>query len=604
MQVAVPRASFRGGIAGLIAEPEYLGEKSVASGETFDVVVVGSGAAGAMAALRSVENGLSVLIVEKAQKFGGTSATSGGVMWIPNHGLGANCDDSREQTLEYLASVTSGPVNPEKLHAFVDQAPLMAKYLIASGVVLIQSPWPDYFPDKPGARADRSVISPTFDGRRLGDARYPLMREQFNRFKLFSRYAMDLTETFALMMQQKGWRGVAAKIISRYWMDRSTRKVSPRDRRFTQGAALIGALYEQVFKAGVQLRMETKLETLVADKSGRAVGIEVSNFGRKYTINARHGVVLAAGGFEWNQELRDRFYPVPGLARHSSSPEDGNRGEALIAAEKIGAATEHTEEGWWIPTMSLPMPKASNFHEIHQAAFDVGRPWSVCVNRNGVRFVDEATGYDSFGQAMVADQVATGANCPCWLIFDAKFRAKFSAGGLMPWAHTPERKVPADWWDHYVFRAATVEQLAAKIGVPVAALAQTVSTMNGYAKTGSDPEFGRGGNIYDQFFGDPTVAPNPNLGPIDKAPFYAVAINNGDLGTKGGLKTDDRARVLDQAGKPIAGLYAAGNCSGNPFGNCYPGAGGTIGPAMTFGFIAANDIAERAGNQLAGNQRK
>ena len=570
-------------------------------GETFDVVVIGSGAAGAMAALRSAEAGLSVLIVEKAHKFGGTSATSGGVMWIPNHGLGS--DDSREQVMEYLASVTSGPVNPEKMAAYVDQAPKMAQYLKASGVELIVSPWPDYFPDKPGARADRSLICPTYDGRRLGDNRYSLMREQFNRFKLFSRYAMDLTETFALMMQQKGWRKVAANVIRRYWMDRGTRKVSHRDRRFTQGAALLGATYEQVFKKGVQLRMETRLERMITDASGVVTGVEVSSFGRPYTINARHGVVLAAGGFEWNQELRDRFYPAPGLINHSSTPEGANRGEALIAAEKLGADTEHTEEGWWIPTMTLPMPRASNFHETHQAAFDVGRPWSVCVNRNGARFVDEATGYDSFGQAMVADHIKSGANCPCWLVFDAKFRAKFSAGGLMPWAHTPERKVPADWWDHYVFKADTIEGLAAKIHVPVEALAQTVTNMNGYAKTGVDPEFGRGGNIYDQFFGDPTVAPNPNLGLIDKAPFYAVPINNGDLGTKGGIKTDARARVIDKAGKPIEGLYAAGNCSGNPFGACYPGAGGTIGPAMTFGFIAANDIAERAGNQISVNQR-
>ncbi|MBW8785381.1 MAG: FAD-dependent oxidoreductase [Novosphingobium sp.] len=567
------------------------------NGETFDVVVVGSGAAGAMAALRAADQGLSVLIAEKAHKFGGTSATSGGVMWIPNHQLGGDTGDSREQTLEYLASVTSGPVNPEKLHAYVDTAPEMARYLKGIGVDLTPAAWPDYFPDRPGARADRSVICPTFDGRQLGDDRYFLMREQFNRFKLFNRYAMDLTETFALMMQQKGWRLTVAKMIARYWRDRSTRNVSHRDRRFTQGAALMGAVYKQVFDRGVELRLETKLEDLAVDGAGRVTGIEVSNFGRKYTIGARHGVVLAAGGFEWNQELRDRFYPVPGLTRHSSTPEDANRGEGLIAAEKLGADTEHTGEGWWIPTMTLPMAKASNFHEIHQAAFDVGRPWSVCVNRNGVRFVDEATGYDSFGQAMVDDHLKTGANMPCWLIFDAKFRHKFSAGGFMPAVHTPDDKIPSDWWDHYVFRAGTIDELARKIRLPVAAVTETVRKMNEYAKTGVDPEFGRGGNIYDQFFGDPTVTPNPNLGPIDTAPFYAVPINNGDLGTKGGIRTDARARVIDRGGNPIPGLYAAGNNAGNPFGGCYPGAGATIGPAMTFGFIAANDIVERSGNQ-------
>jgi 3-oxosteroid 1-dehydrogenase len=567
--------------------------------ENFDVVVIGSGAAGAMAALRAADQGLSVLIVEKAHKFGGTSATSGGVMWIPNHGLDGDKGDSREQSLDYLRAVIKADVQPERLAAYVDQAPEMVKFLKKTGVPVIAAAWPDYFPEAPGARADRSVICPTFDGRELGDGRYALMREQFNRFKLFNRYAMDLTETFALMMQQKGWRFTVAKMITRYWSDFSTRKVSHRDRRFTQGAALMGAVYKQVFARGVDLRMETVLEEVTIDATGTVTGVTVSNLGRKYPIEARHGVVLAAGGFEWNQALRDRFYPVPGMARHSSTPEDANRGEALIAAEKIGASVEHVSQGWWIPTMTLPMPRASNFHEIHQAAFDVGRPWSVCVNRNGVRFVDEATGYDSFGQAMVDDHLKTGANMPCWLVFDAKFRGKFSAGGLMPSVHTPDRRIPADWWDHYVFRADTIEALAGKINVPVAALAETVGKMNGYAKTGVDTEFGRGGNIYDQFFGDPTVTPNPNLGPIDTAPFYAVPINNGDLGTKGGLRADARARVLDAKGSPIPNLYAAGNCSASPFGDCYPGAGGTIGPAMTFGFVAANDIAARSGNQRA-----
>ncbi len=564
--------------------------------ETFDVVVVGSGAAGAMSAMRSAEHGLKVLIIEKANKFGGTSATSGGVMWIPNHGLNGDNGDSKEQTLEYLSSIITKEVNPERLHAYLDEAPKMVQYLKDSGVQVMQAAWPDYFPDKPGARADRSVISPTFDGRELGDHRYSLMREQYNRFKLFGRYAMDLVETFALMMQQKGWRMTVAKMITRYWTDFSTRRVSHRDRRFTQGAALMGFVYKQVFARGVELRLETRLEELVVD-GGKVTGVKVSNFGRNYTINARHGVVLAAGGFEWNQELRDRFFPVPGLTRHSSSPEDGNRGEALIAAEKIGASVEHVEQGWWIPTMTLPMKGASNFHEIHQAAFDVGRPWSVCVNRNGVRFVDEATGYDSFGQAMVEDHLKTGANMPCWLIFDAKFRSKFSAGGLMPTVHTPEWRVPADWWDHYVFKAGTIEELAAKIKVPLEPLKQTVANIAEYSRTGIDPEFGRGMNIYDQFFGDPAATPNPNLGPIDKPPFYAVPINNGDLGTKGGLRCDARSRVLDQKGNPIAGLYAAGNNSGTPFGDIYPGAGATIGPAMTFGYVAANDIAERSGNQ-------
>jgi 3-oxosteroid 1-dehydrogenase len=244
--------------------------------------------------------------------------------------------------------------------------------------------------------------------------------------------------------------------------------------------------------------------------------------------------------------------------------------------------------------MHMPMPVVSNFEEIHQAAFDVGRPHSVCVNRNGMRFVDEASGYDDFGKAMVADQLRTDSNCPCWLVFDSTFRSRFSAGGFMPTAILPDRQIPPDWWDHYIFKAASLEALADRIGVPVEALLKTVANINTYSKTGTDPEFGRGGNPYDRFFGDPTVKPNPSLAPIETAPFYAVPINLGDLGTKGGLKADALGRVLRPDGQPISNLYAAGNASGSPFGNCYPGAGGTLGPALTFGYIAANDIAARA----------
>jgi len=565
--------------------------------DSFDLIVVGSGAAGAMAALRGADLGLSVLIVEKAHQFGGTSATSGGVMWVPGHGLDGDQGDSAAEALRYLRSVIGVPVDAERLVAYVDRAPEMLRFLKDSGVPVMAAAWPDYFPEAPGARADRSIICPTFDGRQLGDDRYPLMRAQYGRFTLFRRYAMDLGQTFALMMQQRGWRWTAAKMIARYWLDIGTRRLSARDRRFTQGAGLMGALYQQLFARAVELRLETALEELTLGADGRVSGITVRRFGQVQQIAAHHGVVLAAGGFEWNQALRERFYPVPGLARHSSTPEEGNRGDALIAAEAIGASLAHTDQGWWIPTMTLPAPGAANFHEIHQAAFDVGRPWSVCVNRLGLRFVNEATGYDRFGQAMVADQVKTGANMPCWLIFDAKFRAKFSAGGLIPTVHTPDHRIPGHWWDHYVFRAGSIEELARKINIAPQALSETVQVMNGYAQTGVDPEFGRGGNIYDRFFGDPGVTPNPNLGPIDTAPFYAVPINNGDLGTKGGLRCDAQARVLDGGGRPIPHLYAAGNCAASPFGDCYPGAGATIGPALTFGFVAAEDIASRANEQ-------
>ena len=569
--------------------------------ETHDVIVVGSGAAGMTAALRARDLGLDVLIVEKAHKYGGTSAASGGVAWIPNNGLNGTTD-TREETLKYLDAVTQAPLDRERLEAYVDTGSEMLKYLGDQGIQFMPMPWPDYFSESPGARNDRSLVLPMWDGMKLGEA-MPLMREQYPRFKLFNRYAMNLEETFTIAARSKGWKRALARVVSRYWLDRGTRAVTQRDRWFTSGAALIGPLNEQLRAKGVEIRMETKLdELLYAD--GKVTGVRVSKFGTPYDIEARHGVVICAGGFEWSQALRDRFFPIKTSIWWGSTPQGGNAGEALIAAEAIGAATQYTEAGWWAPTMIMPSQSASNFEETHQAVFDVGRPYSVCVNRNGDRFVNESCSYDLFGKGMLDDQLKTGANTPCWLVFDKTFRDKFTAGGFMPTAIMSDKSIPVDWWGHYIFKADTIGELAKQIGLDPAKLTGVVGRMNTYAAKGEDPEFGRGSSGYDRGFGDPTVTPNPCLGPIDKAPFYAVPINLGDLGTKGGLKCDAKGRVLDGKDRLIPGLYAAGNATGSPFGICYPGAGATIGPAMVFGYIAANEIAARATNTDPSRSKK
>jgi len=504
----------------------------------------------------------------------------------------AGSTDTREEALTYLDGVIKQPVNRRKLEAFVDTGADLLRYMGGLGINFISMPWPDYFAELPGSRTDRSLVLPMWDGRKLGD-RFPLVREQFPRFKLFNRYAMNLNETFTIAARAKGWKQALARVIGRYWLDRSTRKITKRDRWFTSGAALIGPMLEQLDAMGVEIRLETRLDELVV-AGDRVAGVRVSRFGTSYDITARHGVVICAGGFEWSQQLRDRFYPVKTSIWWSSTPQGANAGEALIAAEAAGAATEHTGEGWWAPTMIMPSASASNFEEVHQAIFDVGRPYSVCVNRNGDRFVNESCSYDRFGAAMVADQKRSGANLPCWLIFDGTFRTKFTAGGFLPSAVMPDRSIPVDWWGHYIFKSDSVGGLARQLQLDPQKLDMVVARMNEAARTGVDPEFGRGSTIYDKTFGDPTCKPNPALGALTRAPYYAIPIYLGDLGTKGGLKTDHLARVLDGQDQPIAGLYAAGNAAGSPFGLNYPGAGGTIGPAMVFGFIAANDIAAEA----------
>jgi len=305
---------------------------------------------------------------------------------------------------------------------------------------------------------------------------------------------------------------------------------------------------------------------------------------------------------EHDQRHKHKYAIIQSRFRESktfSTPEDGNTGRALRAAETVGADTEHMAHAWWAPTMRMPVPGVSNMEATHQAIFDVGRPHSLCVNREGRRFVDESCGYDQFGLAMIADNRQTDANLPCWMIFDVRHRNKFTSGGLLPSAIMPDKAIPPDWWDHYFFKANSIAALADKIGIDRQALEATVNGFNAAAKTGVDGEFGRGDNAYDQFFGDPAVAPNPCLGGISEAPFYAIAIHLGDLGTKGGLKADTAGRVLDTKGQPIGGLYAAGNAAGSVFGNCYPGAGATIGPAVVYGYLAAEDIAAQAAGSNA-----
>ena len=223
--------------------------------------------------------------------------------------------------------------------------------------------------------------------------------------------------------------------------------------------------------------------------------------------------------------------------------------------------------------------------------FDHRHPHSLVVNGRGERFVNESCSYDDFGKAMIADQQKTGANLPCWMVFDATYRGKYGCGGIMPGSVMPDSKIPQSWWQGYFFRAATLAELADKIGVPAGALASSVADINRFAAAGKDDSFARGDSAYDRFFGDQSVQPNPSMGPVDKPPFYAIRIELGDLGTKGGIRADANAQVVDTRGRPIGGLYAVGNCAASPFANCYPGSGGTIGPAMTFAMIAADHLA-------------
>lgn len=555
----------------------------------FDVVICGAGAAGLLAAVRLHDLGLSAVVIEKSSRYGGTSATSGGGIWIPGHGIGAE-PDNREAALTYLNAVSKGDFQPDKLTAYVDNGPAMIRYLAAVGVAMISIPgFPDYIAEAPGAATGRSLFPLEMDGARLGRD-FHLLRPSPSGYKLFDRYALNLQQSFALAARRFGWQWTAVKLILKYWLDWPWRGQTAVDRRLTMGRALVGGLRQAMRERGIPMMLNCALADLIVE-DGRVTGIETMSKGRAGRIGARRGVILTAGGFEQNQMLRDKYLPVATRSNWSLTPRDMNVGDALVAGQRIGAATETLDANWWAPSMQLPSRSVANLDLAQPMFFDHRHPYSLCVNRLGRRFVNESCSYDQFGQAMIADQKATGANTPCWMVFDAKFRRKYACGAILPDFIMPDRSLPPEWWDSYIFKADSIEQLAGKMAIDPAALKETVARMNGFAASGDDTEFGRGKNRFDQFFGKPDVGPNPCMGPINQAPYYAVQIDLGDLGSKGGLKTDANGRVLAEDGDPVPGLYAAGNCAGSPFGNCYPGAGGTLGPATVFSFVAANHIA-------------
>ncbi|MEZ5709827.1 MAG: FAD-dependent oxidoreductase [Blastomonas sp.] len=555
----------------------------------YDVVICGSGAAGLLAALRVHDLGLRPVVIEKSSRYGGTSATSGGGIWIPVNGLSSEGDD-KVAARAYLKAVSKGSYREDRLDAYLDHGADMVAYLAKLGVPMISVPgFPDYIAEAPGATTGRSLFPLELDGKDIGDAFFRL-RDAPEGYKLFGRYALNLEQSFSLSSRSPGWQWTAIKLLAKYWLDLGWRRKTGTDRRLTMGRALVGGLRKAMLERDIPLFLDCALDGL-STAGSKVTGVTARILGQPVQINAPSGVILAAGGHEQNQTLRDAHLPVATDRNWSLTPAGMNMGDALRCGIEIGADTETLDANWWAPSMQLPSRTVPNLDLATPMFFDHRHPFSLCVNRLGKRFVNESCSYDEFGQAMIADHQATGANVPCWMVFDAKFRARYPCGPILPAFIMPDRALPDEWWDSYIFRADNLATLAEKMRVPGDTLAESIGRMNEYAASGVDAEFGRGQNRFDRFFGKDDVAPNPCFGPIDKPPYYAVRIDLGDLGTKGGLKTDRHARVLARNGEPIGNLYAVGNCAGSPFGNCYPGAGGTLGPATVFAYIAAGHIA-------------
>lgn len=575
------------------------GSKSHTSEGTYDVIVVGSGAGGMLSAIRAHDLGLSSIVVEKSPLFGGTSAISGGEFWIPGNEL-MEANDSDESVTAYLTQASGGDLRPELLERYLQAGREMVRYLLSIGIQLeLHRGTPDYFSELPEGIGGRSLMVVPFDGAAaLGDELFK-MRPASPIFTLLDRYAITADEGGALLLRLPGWRRTFLRILASYWLNIPWRRRTRRDRRLTLGGALVGALRKVMMDRGIPLRLNTELVELSGTDSA-VTGAVFRHLGQPLRLTARCGVVLATGGFEHNQSMREQHFPAPTRAEWSMAP-GTNTGDGISAAAALGAATELLDQGNWWPVTLLP-GAANNTLTTH---FMFRNPHSVCVNRLGRRFVDESCSYDRFGRAMIADHAATGASIPSWIIFDADCRKNYLCGGLLPGRIVPDQRLPLEWWDTFVFRADTLAELARKIAVTEATLLHSVETLNRYAAAGRDPDFGRGDYPYDRILGggDPAVGPNPCLAPIAKPPFYAMRMFLGDLGTKGGLRTDADARVMTSRGVPIERLYAIGNTAASVFRNCYPGPGSTLGPAMTFAFVAAAHMAARKNAAGSANGR-
>ncbi len=564
-----------------------MGSKGNASDwdHSVDLLVVGSGSGAMTAGIMAADAGAKTLLIEKSDRYGGSSAMSGGGLWVPNNHLmaGAGIEDSPAEALAYLKGTTAGAVPEDKLRAYLDAAPEMVEYLSKnSRAEFVALPeYADYYPavegSKPGAR---SIEPASFHAGQLGEE-FLKMREQNIQMLIMGRIFMTVLEARTLLTKAKGWIGLTMKLMARYWLDLPWRFKSKRDRNVAMGNALMGMLRRSLMDRNVPLWLNTAARKLIVEK-GRVIGVVVDKQGRSMRIRTKRGVVMAAGGFESNQEMREKYLPKPTRAQWTCA-NPHSKGDAIAMGLEIGASLEFMDDAWWGPTTLVEGEEHARMLVIEKSL-----PGSITVNKKGERFVNEAAPYIDVVNAMYANHSEESPSVPAYMVFDATFRKNYPFGPLLQGTQQPDSRLPKHL-KHYLKKADTIEGLAAQLGVDPAGLKATIERFNGYARSGTDEDFHRGETVFDRYYGDEKVKPNPCLAPLDTAPFYGIEAYPGELGTKGGLKTDARARVLDEKGEPIAGLYASGNCSGSVMGHTYPGAGATIGPSMTFAYIAVRD---------------
>jgi 3-oxosteroid 1-dehydrogenase len=563
-------------------------------GTEVDLLIVGSGAGSMCAALAARALGRSVLIVEKQARVGGSTAISGGVLWVPDNPLMAEegIPDSYARSRTYLdAAVTwDAPCTSDaRREAFLKVGPAMVSFLRDRGMRFFRPEgWSDYYDDLPGGEPrSRCLMAPLYDARALGDWAPRLARSPVG-----AGMPVHSHELTPLYLVRRTWAGKRMALRLGARMLRA--KLTGAD-LVSNGAALQGRMLEISLREGIPIATQAPVRDLLTE-DGRVVGVTLEPSGAPpIVVRAREGVLLNAGGFSRNGALRGRFGPAPTTDQWTAA-NPGDTGEVLEAAMALGAATDNLDAFWWVVTSQgldgtwpegTTMPDGSIAPWMHH--LDLALPHSILVDGTGARYCNESASYMEVGERMHARHAENGAAIPSWTIFDARHRERY------PWGSALPGTTPASWIESgYMKKAASLDALAAECGIDAGGLAKTVERWNGFCRTGVDEDFARGNRQFDRCHGDPTVRPNPNLGEIARAPFYAVPMFPSDVGNAGGLVTDAWGRVLRDDGGPIEGLYATGNTTASVMGRTYPGAGASIAASFVYAFIAAHHAAGRS----------
>lgn len=533
-----------------------------------DVLVVGTGAAGLTAAITAADSQQRTLVLESTDRWGGSTNLSGGALWMPANPLMAKrgAHDSAEEALRYLDEVIgdAGPASsPERRRAFVETVPEVLRFLRGQGLPFVaMKDYPDYYPDRPGGKIGRGIETEPFDARTLGP--------WFRRSRSHENVPMVPLRSDDVWLIYRAWSTPSGFLRGAQVAGRTLRGLVRGQRLYGLGSALVGHLMAVVRRQGTKVLLRHPLTGLIVDNGAVIGATAIRPDGFTIRIRAHSGIILAAGGFAQNQQWRQRYHSIPGY----SSTAPGDQGSVIQIAQSVGAQLSLMDDAWWGPSVPADGRSKPTFM-VAERSF----PFSIVVDSSGERYTNESGSYVDFVHDMLERNRSVPA-IPSWLIMDVRHRRRYFNGALLACG---KRMREAG----ILRRAGTIEDLARALDMEPARLRATVDRFNGFARDGVDRDFERGRTASDRFYSDPRVKPNPNLGPLERGPFTALQLVPGDLGTKGGLLTDADARVLDESGQPIPGLYAAGNTTASVMGHTYPGPGATISAAVVFAYRAA-----------------